>query len=69
MPVTISDEVLAAAHISASEVKQELALTFFQQDRLTLAQASCLAEMSQLTLSIVAGGATNSNPLRRRGIP
>jgi len=48
MPVTISDEVLAAAHISETEVKQELALALFQQDRLTLAQASHLAEMTQL---------------------
>jgi predicted HTH domain antitoxin len=48
MPVTISDEVLMAAHISEPELKQELALTLFQQDRLTLAQASRVAEMSQL---------------------
>lgn len=48
MPVTISDEVLAAAHISEPELKQELALALFQQDRLTLAQASRLAEMTQL---------------------
>ncbi len=48
MPVTISDEVLAAAHISEPELKRELAVTLFQQERLTLAQASRLAEMSQL---------------------
>ena len=48
MPVTISDEVLTAAHISEPELKQELALTFFQQERLTLAQASRIAEMTQL---------------------
>ena len=48
MPVTIPDEVLTAAHISESELKQELALTLFQQERLTLAQASRLAEMGQL---------------------
>jgi predicted HTH domain antitoxin len=48
MPVTIPDEVLMAAHISGSELKQELALAFFQQERLTLAQASRLAEMTQL---------------------
>jgi predicted HTH domain antitoxin len=48
MPVTIPDEVLAAAHLSGSEVKQELALALFQQERLTLAQASRLAEMGQL---------------------
>jgi predicted HTH domain antitoxin len=48
MPVTISDEVLMAAHLSEPELKRELALALFQQDRLTLAQASRLAEMSQL---------------------
>jgi predicted HTH domain antitoxin len=48
MPVTISDEMLAAAHISESELKQELALALFQQERLTLAQASRVAEMTQL---------------------
>ena len=48
MPVTITDEVLTAAHISEPELKQELALTLFQQERLTLAQASHVAEMSQL---------------------
>jgi len=48
MPFTISDEVLTAAYISEPELKQELALTLFQQERLTLAQASRLAEMSQL---------------------
>jgi predicted HTH domain antitoxin len=49
MPVTIPDEVLVAAHLSEPELKRELALTLFQQERLTLAQASRLAEMSQLT--------------------
>ena len=37
MPFTISDEVLTAAHISEPELKRELALTLFQQERLTLA--------------------------------
>jgi predicted HTH domain antitoxin len=48
MPVTIPDEVLAAVHLSEPELKRELALTLFQQERLTLAQASRLAEMTQL---------------------
>jgi predicted HTH domain antitoxin len=48
MPVTISDETLKAAHISGPELKQELALALFQQERLTLAQASRLAEITQL---------------------
>ncbi len=48
MPVTISDELLSAADITEPELKRELALALFQQDRLTLSQASRLAEMSQL---------------------
>jgi len=46
--VTISDEVLSAAHISESALRRDLALTLFQQERLTLAQASRFAEISQL---------------------
>ena len=48
MSVTIPDEFLTAAHMSEPELKQELALTLFQRGRLTLAQASRLAEVSQL---------------------
>ncbi len=48
MPVTIPDEVLTAAHITEPELRQELALTLFQQERLTLAQASRLAGIDQL---------------------
>jgi predicted HTH domain antitoxin len=53
MPVTISDEVLTAAHISGPELKRELALTLFQQERLTLAQASRLADMSHLAFQAI----------------
>lgn len=48
MPVTIPDEVLVAADLSELELKREVALALFQQERLTLAQAGRLAEMSQL---------------------
>ena len=48
MPVIIPDELLAAARLTEPELKMELALTLFQQERLTLAQASRLAGMSQL---------------------
>jgi predicted HTH domain antitoxin len=46
MAVTIPDDILAAAHLSEPELKRELAVTLFQQERLTLAQASRLAEMT-----------------------
>jgi len=48
MAITIADEVLVAAHMSELELKRKLAVALFQQERLTLAQASRLAEMSQL---------------------
>jgi len=53
MPVTISDEVLKAAHMSEPELKQELAVTLFQQDRLTLAEASRFAGMNQLAFQAI----------------
>lgn len=48
MPVTISDGALAAAHMSEPELKREIAVTLFRRERLTLAQASRVAEVSQL---------------------
>jgi len=48
MSVVIPDEVLSAARMSSAELKRELAALLFQQERLTLAQASRLAEMSRL---------------------
>jgi predicted HTH domain antitoxin len=53
MPVTIPDDVLAAAHMSEAELRRELAVMLFQQDRLTLAQASRIAEMRLLALQAV----------------
>lgn len=48
MPVMISDEVLSAAGLSEAQLKQEIALALFQRERITLAQASRVAEMTQL---------------------
>jgi len=48
MPVTITDDVLSAAHLSEAELKRDLALTLFASERLTLAQASRLAETTIL---------------------
>ncbi len=47
MSVVISDETLQAARMSASELKQEIAILLFQKNKLTLGQASQLADMSQ----------------------
>lgn len=42
------DELLYAANISASDLRREIAILLFQQDRLTPGQASKFAEVSQL---------------------
>jgi predicted HTH domain antitoxin len=47
MPVTIADDVLAAAHLTEPELRRELAVALFREGRLTLGQASRLAQMSQ----------------------
>ena len=49
MSVTIPDSVLRAARMSDRELKQEVAVMLFEQEKLTLAQASRLAEMKQVT--------------------
>lgn len=48
MAVVIPDETLCAAHLTATELKQELAVLLFKQDRLTLMQAAALAEMQPI---------------------
>ncbi len=48
MLVSIPDEIFEEAHLSEPELKRELALALFQQERLTLAQASRLAAVNQL---------------------
>jgi len=53
MSVVISDEYLQAAHLSAPELLQEIAIMLFAQQRLTLGQASHLASMSQYRFQLL----------------
>jgi len=55
MPVTLTDELLQAARLTESELKVELAITLYQQDRLTLGQAAELAGIRQLDLQKILG--------------
>ena len=50
MSVIIPDEILQATRMTEEELKQELAVLLFQKEKLTLAQASKLAEMNRLQL-------------------
>ena len=56
MSVVINDETLQAANISAGELLQEIAILLFQQDRLTLEQASTLAGIDQLSFMRLLAG-------------
>ena len=48
MSVIIPDEILHATRMTEEELKQEIAIFLFEKDKLTLAQASRLAEVSRL---------------------
>ena len=45
MSVVIPDEILRSAHMSAEELRQEIAILLFRRERLSLGEASELAEM------------------------
>ena len=53
MPVTISDSVLAAAHLTEPELIRELAVALFREERLTLGQACHLADMDQFAFQCI----------------
>jgi predicted HTH domain antitoxin len=48
MTITIPDSVLESARMSEAELRQEIAIVLYEKEKLTLAQASRLAEMDHL---------------------
>ena len=48
MSVVIPDEILHAARMTEAEFRQEIAIFLFEKEKLTLAQASRLADVSRL---------------------
>lgn len=48
MDLVIPKDTLAAAHMTSDELQQEIAVWLFSQNKLTLVQASHLADMSIL---------------------
>jgi predicted HTH domain antitoxin len=48
MSLVIPDEILHAAQMTEAELRQEIAVLLFEKDKLTLAQAARLADMSRL---------------------
>jgi predicted HTH domain antitoxin len=49
MSIVISDEMLQSTQLTADEFLHEIALLFYQQKRLTLAQAAALAQVDRLS--------------------
>lgn len=48
MSVVISDEILHTTHMTKAELLQEIAILLYQKEKLTLGQASKLAQISQV---------------------
>lgn len=55
MSLVIPDDILRAANMSSNELRREIAVLFFQLDKLTLGQASQYAEMSQMEFRHLLG--------------
>jgi predicted HTH domain antitoxin len=47
MSIVIPEDILQSTRLTTTELMQELAVALFQRDKLTLGQASRLAEMNQ----------------------
>lgn len=60
MSVTIPDTILETARMSEAELRQEIAALLYSKEKITLAQASRLAEMSRFDFQHL---------LSSRGIP
>ena len=53
--LVISDEFLQTAHISEAELKLEIAILLFQQEKITLGTASQFADLNQLEFQRILG--------------
>lgn len=55
MALVIPDEFLQTAHISEADLKLEIAILLFQQEKITLVTASQFADMNQLEFQRILG--------------
>ena len=65
MSLVIPDELLQTAHISAADLKLEIAILLFQQEKITLRTASQFAGIDRLKFQQILGDRkafTSSNP-------
>ena len=52
MTISIPDDILSSAGLSEEEVRIELAVLLFSQDRITMGQACRIAGVDQLTFQL-----------------
>ena len=55
MSLVITDDIVKATHLTEAELRSEIAVLMYQQDRLTLGQASGFAGVSQEAFLKVLG--------------
>ena len=55
MSLVITDDIVKATRLSEAELRMEFAVLMYQQDRLTLGQASHFAEVSQQAMQKILG--------------
>ena len=55
LTITIPDSVIASAQVTEDELMLEIAIALFQQERLTLSEASSLANMTRLNFQKLLG--------------
>ncbi len=55
MSLVISDQFLQTADISETELKLEIAILLFQQEKITLGTASQFADLNQLEFQRILG--------------
>jgi predicted HTH domain antitoxin len=56
MTITIPDSVLESGRMSELELRQEIALLLYEKEKMTLAQASRLAETSRVQFQHLLAG-------------
>jgi predicted HTH domain antitoxin len=65
MSLVISEEFLRTAHISEADLKLEIAILLFQQEKITLGIASQFAGMAQLDFQRILGSRNSTEDFRQ----
>ena len=56
MPLVIPDDIMRSAHISESELKQDIAASLYEKQRISLAKAAKFAGMDRIKFQLFLAG-------------